>query len=156
MDLSELDIDEFGVAVGECGYCGNPITSDDLYDPFDFDATEELRSENDRLRRRVQELEVALLRTSPSRVRENITNVSEGVKSMASLVFDVVVIEVVTNAVGVTEEEIKVTENGILAPDAQTAAFIAGLKTDASKAKLTKGGKLVIRTRALSYHLGPS
>lgn len=76
-----------------------------------------------------------------------IVSPDSGVQSMASLVFDVTVIGVSTNAVGAVDERIIDEARGILAPDAQTASYLAGVGAEGKKVALKSGEKLVIKTR---------
>ena len=72
-----------------------------------------------------------------------------GVKQMQSnnSIFDVSVLAITVNDHGVQSEKVLSTVSGILAPDSQTASFLAGLEAD-DKVMVPEGARLCIRTRA--------
>lgn len=82
----------------------------------------------------------------PARAGETFTNVSTGVTSMASAVFNITIIGVSTSPLGQIDERVIETVSGILAPDSSTAAFLAGTRMT-KELKLEKGEKIVIRNQ---------
>jgi hypothetical protein len=76
---------------------------------------------------------------------------SLGVSTMAtcSPIYTVAIVAVKTTAVEGQSERIINTVSGILAPDATTAAFMAGMSTDEETAKLSPNERIVIRTQAM-------
>jgi len=92
---------------------------------------------------------VPLSPIAPVRAGETFTNVSIGVKQMAtsSAVFNVTIVGVLTTPLGVNEERVIDSVTGILAPDSQTAAFLAGANLK-DELKLKSGEKIVIRSQS--------
>ena len=65
----------------------------------------------------------------------------------SSAVFNVTIVGVLTTPLGVNEERVIDSVTGILAPDSQTAAFLAGANMK-EELKLKAGEKIVIRSQS--------
>jgi uncharacterized Zn finger protein (UPF0148 family) len=159
-NIGELDDDSVYV---ECPECGHEFDIDD--------EISELQSELEQTREEREEAQSAAnkwesiadsLQDKIIRYKNQIPNVRlqplgncevkpfSGVNKMTcSPIYTVAIVAVKTTAIEGISERIINTVTGILAPDATTAAFMAGMDTDEAEAKLQPNEKIVIRTQAM-------